>query len=41
MADENIITWNATNWLTIVLMAAIGFAILGMAQKYFQKRANG
>jgi uncharacterized membrane protein SirB2 len=27
--DENIITWNATNWITITLMAFIGFIVVG------------
>jgi hypothetical protein len=26
---ENIITWNATNWITITLMAAGGLAVAG------------
>jgi hypothetical protein len=34
MADENIITWNVSNWITIVLMAAVGFGILAVVQKY-------
>ncbi len=34
MADENIVTWNVTNWITIVLMAAVGFGILAVAQKF-------
>jgi hypothetical protein len=34
MADENIVTWNVTNWITIVLMAAVGLGILAVAQKF-------
>lgn len=34
MADENIITWNVSNWITIILMASIGFALLAVIQKY-------
>ena len=37
MDDANILTWNVTNWVTVILMAAIGFAILGVLQKYIQK----
>lgn len=34
MPNESVIlTWNATNWVTVVLMAAIGFFVLGLAQK--------
>jgi hypothetical protein len=28
MDGPNVITWNFTNWVTIVLMAAVGFAIV-------------
>jgi hypothetical protein len=34
MAEENILTWNVSNWITVVLMAAVGFGILAFAQKY-------
>ena len=33
--DENIITWNVVNWLTVVLMVAIGFALLGFVQNWW------
>ncbi len=33
-----ILTWNATNWITIVLMAAVGFAVIGLGQKIYQQR---
>lgn len=32
--NENILTWNITNWITVVLMAAVGFAVLGFVQSY-------
>lgn len=28
--DETIITWNVPNWITIVLMVALGFALLSL-----------
>lgn len=31
--NENIIAWNFTNWITVLLMAAIGFFLLGIVQK--------
>jgi hypothetical protein len=40
MASENIITWNFANWVTVVLMAAIAFAVLGIVQKYMQKKVS-
>ncbi len=36
--DENIITWDVTNWITVVLMAGIGFAILGFAKNWYAKK---
>ena len=34
MADENILTFNVTNWITIVVMAAAGFFALATIKKY-------
>jgi hypothetical protein len=31
MDGPNVITWNFTNWVTIVLMAVVGFAIVRTA----------
>jgi hypothetical protein len=38
VADENIISWNVPNWITIVLMASIMYFLLGLVQKYMQQR---
>ena len=40
MADETIISWNFANWVTIIVMAALGFALLGFAAKVYQKRSG-
>lgn len=40
MAEETVISWNVTNWLTVILMAAIGFALLGLLQKVIQSRRS-
>lgn len=44
MAGENagatILTWDVTNWVTVVLMATIGFFLLGLAQKWYQNRQS-
>lgn len=37
-AQDNIITWNVPNWITITLMATIGFFIVGAAQKFYQSK---
>lgn len=36
--DENIVSWNFTNWVTVVLMVAIGFAILGGLQAWWSSK---
>lgn len=27
--DQNYLTWNAVNWITVVLMASIGMLLIG------------
>ncbi len=39
--EENIITWNVTNWITVVLMAAVGFAFVAFVQKAIQSKMGG
>jgi hypothetical protein len=34
--EENLITWNVSNWITVILMAALGFALLGLVKKLYQ-----
>ena len=42
MAGESVIvTWNVTNWITIILMAAVGFFLIGLGMKFYQSRTNG
>lgn len=36
--EQTYISWNATNWITVVLMAAIFFAFLGLVMKFVQSR---
>lgn len=38
--EETILTWNATNWITVILMAILGFALLSVVSQVWQKR-NG
>jgi hypothetical protein len=40
-AEETILNWNVTNWVTVVLMALVGFAILAFAQKAYSKYKTG
>ena len=37
---STILTVNVTNWITVVLMAAVGFGLLAAATKWYQKRAG-
>lgn len=41
--EENILTWNLPNWITVVLMVTVGFAVLAAASGIWKKRreANG
>ena len=36
--NENIITWNVTNWITVVLMVAIGWAIVNAGKALMLKK---
>jgi hypothetical protein len=38
--QENIISWNLANWVSVVLMALIGFTVLGAAVKFVQGKRN-
>jgi hypothetical protein len=38
MAETNIISWNPANWVTVVLMVALGFFIVGAGVKIWQQR---
>jgi hypothetical protein len=39
--EENIITWNVANWISVTIMAAIGFGLLGLAQKLWSAKQQG
>jgi hypothetical protein len=38
---ETTISWNATNMVTIWLMAAVGAAVLGFAAQAYRKQKGG
>lgn len=38
MAEDTILTWNVPNWITVLLMVVLGFAVLGMIAKIWQQR---
>lgn len=39
--DDAILTWNFPNWVTVTLMAAIGFFVLGWVKKTLASRQTG
>lgn len=40
MANENIISWNFANWITVGLIGLTMFAAFGLVQKYAQSKVN-
>lgn len=41
MADDTILSWTPANWITVLLMVVLGFAVLGMASKIWQQKRAG
>ena len=40
MAEETILSWTPANWITVIIMAVLGFAILGMVARIWQRRTG-
>jgi hypothetical protein len=38
MAETTILSWTPANWITVLIMVVLGFAILGMGAKIWQQR---
>lgn len=38
--EQTVLTWNVTNFVTVVLMAAVGFAILRVAFTFGKSNAG-
>jgi hypothetical protein len=36
--DTVYLHWNVTNWITVVLMAALGFMILSLGAQFWKNR---
>jgi hypothetical protein len=36
--NDNILSWNFTNWITISIMVGVSFALLGWGQSYWAKK---
>ncbi len=37
---ENIISWNVANWITVILMALMGYAVLTVIAKVATKKSG-
>jgi hypothetical protein len=37
-AEETILSWNAANWITVLIMVVLGFAVLGMISQIVKQR---
>lgn len=40
MEGPTILTWNVANWITVVLMAVLGFAVIGLVANTGKKMSN-
>jgi hypothetical protein len=38
MAEETIISWTPANWITVVLMVGLGFALAGLAAQIVMQK---
>jgi hypothetical protein len=41
MAEETIISWTPANWITVILMVALGFVIIGAGARIYQQKISG
>lgn len=39
--EESLITWNLPNWITVVLMAALGFMVLAVIGSFVKGKMGG
>jgi Flp pilus assembly protein protease CpaA len=39
-AEDNILSWNIPNWITVTIMVAVMFTALGLVQKKMQQKVN-
>lgn len=40
MSNENILSWNFANWVTVSLIVIVTFSLFGLGAKYMQQKAN-
>jgi hypothetical protein len=39
--ERTLISWNLPNWITIILMAAAGYAVIGLARQALMQGVPG
>jgi hypothetical protein len=39
--ERNLISWNLPNWITVLLMAAAGYAVLGLLAQLLKQQQPG
>jgi len=39
--ERTLISWNLPNWITVVLMAAFGYALMGIAMQLLKGQSLG
>lgn len=39
--NETILSWNATNWITVIIMVTLGFTILAVLAQVFHSSKSG
>jgi hypothetical protein len=39
MAEDVILSWTPANWITVILMVILGFAVLGMVVKIWKQKS--
>jgi hypothetical protein len=39
--ERTLLSWNIANWLTVLLMAAAGYAALGLIAQIFLRQGSG
>ncbi len=38
--EETILTWNVTNWITVLVMVAVGYLVLGFVAQIARKTVS-
>jgi hypothetical protein len=39
--ERTMISWNLPNWITVLLMAAAGYAVIGLARQAMMRAGGG